>query len=787
MPVNQQLDSGELRDLAIPYDTTSPELSSNVRYVSGSNVVVSGLGKLVKRPGTTQLGSFAANVFPGKVDHYIIYETIDNPPKCWLVASVFNVGTGFYEAWAVRLDGSGTPVSLGTLRNLNQSTFPHEFAVSRGLCYIKAFPGPTGDKLGSVIFNGSINTTSFWGLLGPTVAAHVQATAGWSNSTFTVTVNFGWYYVYTWKEPSGQESTRSPLETNPANASSNTGPISGTTHTCPQIIVQGNADQVNVTTIRIYRSTDGGGSFYFLDEITNTGAGNITYNDKNFNDGNATPSQPAPDTALDTSQIAPSLTSNTPPPTVAFSNTAFTTLNGSISVAATSATFNTSFNGATLATTAPAVPFTAQLDNEYVTVSALNTSTGVATIARGINGSTPLAHANAAIAKITPIVGIDPVQRCSPMAIYSGRIWYSIGNVLFFSGQEEIGQGIPEECWPAGLFGNFYRFNLPLVNNYATSEALYCLCTEECYWLRGNTKDTFQLIKLFADVGARRGHPRAVAAADKSIVWLTQDLRLCMARGYNRQFLSDLVSKDIRTAVITNGSAIHLARHAELEKDWLIMAAVNSSLPVCKQWIYNFNEGQTQQAPGIWSPPWNQPVTAMASGQPFDTSDLSRHLTWASSGGAALNQFTQTDITGVTVTDFVPGTGATNYGWSVTVSLVRNATGDHVNQLREPGMVSVLYAIKLDKSPVNTPDTPPTLGYSLDDLTYANGTTGGQGGINVLPEIPPRREQSTGYSTFWYMINQKCERVAATFSRTAANERFEAQVIAFVWNPNFGA
>jgi len=783
MPVNQQFDCSELRKLDLPYDTMSPELSPDVRLVAGSNMYVTNFGKLSKRPGTTQLGSFAANALPGKVDHFIIYETIETVPKIWLVASVAN--SGHYEAWALRLDGSGTPASLGSLRGLNASTAPHEFATSRGLCYIKSFPAAGGDLLGSVIFNGSTNTVTWWGLLPPTVASHVRANSTWDTASFSVTVNFGWYYVYTWKTVTGQESSRSPLEQNPSKASSNTGAFSGTVHACPHVYVQGNSDTTNIPLIVIYRSTDGGGSFYKIDEITNTGSGNIEYADRNYPDGNATPSQPYPDTALDTTQVAPSLTQNSPPPTVAFSSITFTTLAGSINSSVTSFSFNTTFNGAPLASTAPTtVPFTAQVDNEFITVTALNTSTGAATVVRGVNGSQALLHGNAASVKITPIVGFDTPVRSTPIAAYSGRLWYGIGNILFYSGQEEIGQGVPEECWPSGLFGNFYRLNYPIVNVYSTSEALYVFCTEEIYWLRGNTKDTFQLIKLFSDLGAKRGHPRAICAADKSVLWLTQDLRIAMARGYKRDFLSDKIAKDVRNAVLSSGGTLHLCRHAELEKDWLILLSVTSTLANCRQLVYDFNAGQD----GLWNIPWTQPVTAVASGQPFDTSDLSRHLVWAASGGSTSNQYVSTDITGAIVSDFVPGSGATPYGSaSFTLGLIRNPTGNHVNQLRLPGMVSVLQAVKMDRTSFNG-DHDPTVTWSLDDLTFSNQPPGGSGSTGVQP---PRRVASIGYDTIEYMVDAVCERVGVVVTQNssdlAANLGFEVQNVALIWNPDSGA
>ncbi len=95
-------------------------------------------------------------------------------------------------------------------------------------------------------------------------------------------------------------------------------------------------------------------------------------------------------------------------------------------------------------------------------------------------------------------------------------------------------------------------------------------------------------------------------------------------------------------------------------------------------------------------------------------------------------------------------------------------------------MVSVLHAIKLDRTKF-TSDTDPTMTYYLDNSTGANGTS------NSSPETPPRRIQSVGYTTLWYMVDTACERVSVKFAKVASTERFETQMIAFVFNPDSGA
>ena len=137
----------------------------------------------------------------------------------------------------------------------------------------------------------------------------------WSAATHRVDVNNGWYYAYAYKSITGHISNRSDIERNPDLLPSYTGPFFDL---IPKVTVQGDADTTNIPTIVIFRSTDGGGTFYFLEEITNTGSGAITYLDDSFGTGasSTTYADPVPDSKLDTGYIAPSLTTNSPPPTV---------------------------------------------------------------------------------------------------------------------------------------------------------------------------------------------------------------------------------------------------------------------------------------------------------------------------------------------------------------------------------------------------------------------------------------------------------------------------------------
>ncbi len=319
MPDSRMFDVRYLDDLNLPFDKVTKELSDETpRLVDGENVYVTLGGKLSLAPGLNDTG-LTGFTLTKRPDRLVIYETLESPPKVFLLASVYNSVSTQWEMHYLRLDAPAPAwTKFPDLRDVNASTRPHEIVTARGLAFVKAFPGGSGDKYGSVIFDGT--AVRLWGLPTPTVPARRTNPAGWSASTNPVTVSFGWKYVYCWKSITNQYSNRSDLESNPAQNPSDTGAF---TNKKPAIVVQGHADTTNIPSIGIFRTTDGGGTFYHLGDISNTGAGDITYTDDDRVEG--TNADPKTDAQLDTSNIAPSRTSNTVPPPCAAGGTIGTT------------------------------------------------------------------------------------------------------------------------------------------------------------------------------------------------------------------------------------------------------------------------------------------------------------------------------------------------------------------------------------------------------------------------------------------------------------------------------
>lgn len=189
------------------------------------------------------------------------------------------------------------------------SETPHRVVAANNRLYVLATDTANSNKLqaGQVWYDDSTGVikVSPWGALGPQTEAQVQDQATWTTlPAETITVNFGWIYAYSYKTITGHITNRSPVKT-----TSDTGPF---TDKVPKIQIEPHTDATNFPKIIIWRTTDGGGTFYKLAEIDNPGGTTpVTFED------NAGPGGgPVPDFELDIAFIAPTMTSNSPPPRV---------------------------------------------------------------------------------------------------------------------------------------------------------------------------------------------------------------------------------------------------------------------------------------------------------------------------------------------------------------------------------------------------------------------------------------------------------------------------------------
>lgn len=701
MPQTSQNDALEFEVMEFPYDKITGELQGKPRFVDGLNLHVTSGGKLMKRPGTTL---HVNTVINKKCYGLISYETLDTPPVIYLLGTFLNAGTGLYEVYYNRTDGPAPGwTKITDVRDVNLSQFPHEFCVFRGKVYIKAFPAAGGNKYASVIFDGTGGTVlvDFWGLEAPDDAAGVVNPGSWTLmvNTHAYTVMYGWKYTYAWESRTKNISARAPLQTNPDKLPSDTGTLgtvaAGAGH-CPEIQVTGHADTTRVPYINIYRTMDGGGTFYFIKQIPNTGAVTHTFVDKYEESGvsGGTFSDPALDAYLDTSRPAPSETSNFPPPAV----------------------------------------------------------------------SPPKS------------TGVDAVMRSSPIESYAGRLWYFIGNYLFFSGEEEIIEGVPAECFPGGVLApNYYKLDAIGTNLIAAPDALYVTTLHSTWVIAGTDKESFTCRPFIKNIGHPFGHPRAKVSMGDTVAWLGHDYRIITVTGGRVRIVSDPLNKDLVNAVNGLGQ-MELSHWTELDNAWLIVSSHRpDDTTNSRQWVLDWNRtaGSNEE---FWFTPWDIRATSVVTGR-LNSTDGTWHLSYAVWDGANTCVVWQ-DVEGNERKDYTNAAGSQGFTWFFTTNLMTIPAGNHVNSIVKPVKVPVIQYVQYERTIFDDDVEPQVYGFFDDTWTDP---------ADLRPaDDPARRVQSKGYKTAVVPVQQVGYRFSLKMQRVLAAESFELHTLAVVYNPGGG-
>lgn len=731
-------------------------------YVTWGGTIRTRLGNIVV--GTTT----AVTVCPERL---WIYETLDATPNVWAVGS-FKNGSVYELRAAAMAPAAGAWTLVTALRGCNLSRWPHEGHVRRGKLYIKAFPadGDDAEKLGAIVLDGSGGTlaTRPWGALGPSVAAALTppgnlvisaatnanpvefttaashgyatgkiltlsgATGSWTpvNSTFTITVTavnkftipvnstgfgalagspivgwqtsahavavgYGWLYSYTWVLQSGHETNRAPLQTNPDLAPSASGAFS---NKIPTLVVVGNSDTTRYPFLNIYRTTDGGGTFYLLKKVANTG-GSIIFNDTNLASGSAgaTLLDPLPDTSINQQQIAPSENSNSPPPTV-----------------------------------------------------------------------TP-----------PQVTGTDTIKRCTKISEYAGRLFYGIDEYLYFSAQEELRGGVPEEAFPSGIASpNFFRFDKAVIYPEPTPNGLLVVIRNATLRISGTTKASFNPRPFLAGVGGAFGQRRGSTGVGDSVAWITQDYRLAVVNGDNYAILSGPLGRQIKV-LADAGADLQPVFWTQGDKEWLILSAHNVADPTqSRQLIYDLRYARELKK-DFWFPPWSIKSVVCAAGQKAatDTENMCFFGLW----NGVNFQLCKLDEAATLASDPTPGDPTTLVGFtaSFTPALHSVPYGDHVNQRRGANMSTTWASYTIERTNFTGSSEPLVEGF-LDDLLTDPVNLG-------LGDPPPGRDQSKGYTTLVYNnIWKNCKRGTVRVTTSADKVVYEFHQVGWNWLPESG-
>lgn len=666
---SREFDVRFLNNLALPFDAQTKELAEGNRIVSGANMYVTAGGKLAQAPGLNDT-DLTGYTITGRVDRVISYETVEAVPHVYLLASVYDG-----SSWSVKYinldDVSPAWTSIGSLRDVDASIYPHEFVVAGGKVYIRF--SASGQEAG-VVFDGkggSISVTG-WGIVKPPFAPSATGLFGVS----TVTTLFGWSYAYAYVNNTKEHVSSRSGDSARLSPTNNVPRIQGVYST-----------DTTVTHIDIYRTSDGGGTFYKLDRIANnTAGGNFTYND---NQSALVAGNPKDDSELNTRDLAPSEVSNEPVPRTA---------DGS------AATFP-------------------------------DQSTG--------------------------------------MAYFARRIWFGIGNRLFFTGQEEINNGVPEESFPDpfGVNGDFYVLQGRIQQTKAARRALYINTSAGTLILAGQDLTNFLLDTHVPDIaGAYIQHPgdgiHACAAFRDSFFFLSADYQIYQVNGADEpQVISLPLGTQLADIIIAalggNRIRVEFEVYSRDGLNWLVVnVADNTDSTVNRQFVYDLNQK-------IWFTPWSKKIQTMTFGR--TTASSSRELIVFTYDGT-------TSKLAILDRDHLSDLG-TNFTPSATISLTSIPAGNHINELRKWALSPILSYFILERTKFGG-DTDPTVTYRLDEFSGSATTATGYD--------PPYLAQHSSYYEKWYPVQVVCKRAQLIITGTGG-QQLELQNIGFVFQPEAGA
>lgn len=763
MAHNSSFDSREFTAIDLPYDRIQAELSDDPRFIRGSNSYVTLGGKLCKRPGNLLIPDTVKTGY--RTDRLWVYETLETPPKVYIIASMYNTVTAFWEIWALRLalPGAGWG-SFANLRHINQSTRPHEAVASRGLFYIKSYPdSSTGEKLGTVFFDGTDYSLRLWGILPPTAPAAlvgavarstadvsdidltlpVSTTTGFPVAPFTIQVE---YEQMTVTAVVGLNLT----VTRGVNGTTASAHVSGASVIWRDWTASDHQVDVNL-----------GWAYTYAFKTAN---GQVSSRAPLETNPDKLPSRTGP-----FQDLIPKFTITGDPDTGRTPKiVVFRSTDGGGTYYLLEEIDNPGGGSFVYSDDSLESGAGGGVHNDPLPDYLLDQADIAPTLTSNSPPPTVISPA---------VVGTDDPIASTPIAGYAARLWYGIGNILFFSGQEEITLGVPEECWPSGTFGNFFRFQYPITNVSATSSALYVFTLQATYELTGTNLETFNVKPIFENLGHPYGHPRAITRYEDTIIFLAHDYRIAMIQDSQVRIISDPLYTDIVDA-INNGAEFDIKFWGDLEKEWIVVGGMRANdSSASRQWIYDIKKSEIMGKP-FWNTPWTMRLSCLASGRISETSSQRRLILAMYNTLAPWSLcLSRVDPTGQTGSDYFI-TGPFGFIFSACTNLFQVPAGNHVNKLRQPGITPVVYDISLDRNLFGG-DNDPLIQYYLDD--YWSDP------IDLMLEDPARIPLPKQYKTLIGGVQQVAQHVAVEVSKLNSIELFESCNLIITYTPDMGA
>jgi hypothetical protein len=192
----------------------------------------------------------------------------------------------------------------------------------------------------------------------------------------------------------------------------------------------------------------------------------------------------------------------------------------------------------------------------------------------------------------------DPPQPLNGFVWSNGRIWGKTGAYTWFTGNEEITNGIPAECMSDATNGNYYGWPSQVGGMAVTSNGVDIGLSEQFWQISGDTLATFRKSKLLQGGGTL--FPINIMSVGDSVIWIDSAKQAfsSSAGEFGEPIRPDLSKLDpSQSFVVFHKSKLY---------NWMVILDVlNSTL-----YVYDLDLSQ-------WNCPWvfDTPVTAITSGE----------------------------------------------------------------------------------------------------------------------------------------------------------------------------
>lgn len=193
----------------------------------------------------------------------------------------------------------------------------------------------------------------------------------------------------------------------------------------------------------------------------------------------------------------------------------------------------------------------------------------------------------------------DPPPPLHNFCVYAGRIFGSTGATTWFSGAEEIGVGVKEECWPSGLTGNFYPWPQYVTSHRPMQDGVAIYTNGKIWKIAGDRRDNFIRGGLLDRRGATR-HQNTFALGN-SIGWIDTSSQVWLD--------GEEIGFDIRNDLKNiDQTQTYITPHVQGRFHWVcVLDGANGKL-----FIYDLD---TQKWMAPWPLAFGSTASALASGE----------------------------------------------------------------------------------------------------------------------------------------------------------------------------